>query len=324
MMTLKPFIKGNYTLVWSILLYLTGVYFTLQNLPPFTPNIVEGLLFSDAGQWISYPWLSAIINALVILSGGILLLRLNNLFSIIPKRTLLPLIFFLLMELVSPQLSLLCNGNLIAVIFTIILFPLFFSYQQFQAQSAFLIMGSIAVCALFCPPIVYYIPLLLLGFLQIRYFNIKSILGSLVGLITPYWILIGFDFLSFGDLARLLPIFTLQIPESIPYTNPQFWVVILTVILGAFTGSMTIYSTFTEKRQIRSYNGFITLLSVYTTILLLLDYTHYATYLPLLHVAVAFQAGFFFTNNTKKYGFILFYLVLALYIALFIWNFLPV
>ncbi len=288
------------------------------------PDSEAGLLLLGAGQWISHPWLSTMINALLMVAGGILLLRLNNLFSIIPKRTMLPLIFFLLLELASPQLSLLCNGNLIAIAMILLLFPFFFSFQQFQAQSAFLIMGSVATCTLFCPPIIYYIPLLLVGFLQLRYFNLKSVLGALVGLLTPFWILIGFGLLSFGDLASLIPSFSFQIPQSIPYTTPQFWTIVLTVILGAFSGITTIYSTFSEKRQIRSYNGFITLLSVYSAILLMLDYTNYAIYLPLLHVAVAFQASFFFTNNTKKYGFILFYLILTLYIGLFVWNFLPV
>ena len=36
------------------------------------------------------------------------------------------------------------------------------------------------------------------------------------------------------------------------------------------------------------------------------------------------QAAFFFTNNgNRKPGVILFYLILTLYIALFIWNLLP-
>ena len=43
-----------------------------------------------------------------------------------------------------------------------------------------------------------------------------------------------------------------------------------------------------------------------------------------LNMAVAMQAAFFFTNNTKKYGVVLFYLILTLYTGLFVWNLLPV
>ncbi len=318
-MTLNPFIKGNYTLVWSILLYLIGVYFTFQNLPLPIGNS-ERTLFLEASQWISYLGLNVIVNLLLVVSSGILLLRLNSLFSIIPKRTLLPLIFFLLLELATPQFSLLCNGNLITIIMIAILFLLFFSYQQNRAQSAFLIMGSISVCSLFCPPAIYYIPLLLLGFLQVRYFNLKSVLGALVGLITPFWILMGFNILSFEDFSLIFPTLSPQLPPTIPYTQPLFWTIVLTVVLGLFSCAKTIYATTNEKRQIRSYNGFIALLSIYTITLLLLDYTHYTIYLPILNIAVALHAAFFFTNSTKKIGFILFYLVLTLYIGLFVWS----
>ncbi len=320
MKTLNLFIKGNYTLVWSILFYLIGVYCTLKNLPIPIFNSHEEGLFPGIDQWIPYPGLNVIVNALLVVSVAILLLRLNNLFTIIPKRTLLPLIFFLLLELATPKLSLLCNGNLMAVVMIAILFLLFFSYQQNQAQSAFLIMGCISVCTLFCPPIAHYIPLLLLGFLQVQYFSLKSVLGALVGIITPFWILIGLGILSLADFTLIFPILSPQIPETIPYTHPQFWVIVLTVILGLFSCVTTIYATTNEKRQIRSYNGFIALLLVYTITLLLLDYSHYTIYLPILHVAVALHAAFFFTNNTKKIGFILFYLVLTLYIGLFAWS----
>ena len=85
-----------------------------------------------------------------------------------------------------------------------------------------------------------------------------------------------------------------------------------------------LYTSFNEKRQIRAYNGFVNLLSVYTALLLILDYTHYAYYLPVLNAAVSMQAAFFFTNNgNRKPGVILFYLIFTLYIALFIWNLLP-
>lgn len=85
-----------------------------------------------------------------------------------------------------------------------------------------------------------------------------------------------------------------------------------------------LYSTFNEKRQIRAYNGFTNLLSVYAALLLIVDYRNYTLYLPVLNAAVAMQAASFFTNNGgKKPAVISFYLVLTLYIALFIWNLLP-
>ena len=185
-------------------------------------------------------------------------------------------------------------------------------------------MGIISLCTLFCPEFAYYIPLFIIGFAQIRYFTLKSLLGAFIGFATPFWILIGIGIMPFSGLSALIPDFTFHIPETLPFNDPQFWTIVLTALLGLFSGTTTLYTTFNEKRQTRAYNGFINLLSVYSAILLIIDYRNYTLYLPVLNMAVAMQAAFFFTNNTKKYGVVLFYLILTLYTGLFVWNLLPV
>ncbi len=323
-MNLKLFINGKYTSVWVIILYLTGVYLTslFITLPVDEPP--TGLLFPGASQWLPPTLLNRVLNSILILGIAIGLLRINNLFSLIQKHTLLPFFFFLLFELCTPSLSLLCNGNITTVIFLLILFIFFYAYQQNRAQPAFFIMGIISVGTLFCPSLFYYIPLFILGFLQIRYFSVKSLLGALLGFITPFWILVGMDIIPFSRLSLLLPDFIVDIPDTLPYDNPQFWIIVLTALLGLFSGTTMLYALFNEKRQIRAYNGFINLLAIYTTILLILDYRNYTLYLPTLNLAIAMQSAFVFTMNGKRAMVISFYLILTLYIGLFIWNLLPI
>ena len=301
-MNLKSFINNKYTLVGSIVFYLTGVYLTSRFATYLPCEGSPGILFPSAERWLSSSLSNHSVNSILILSGGILLLRINNLFSLIQKHTLLPFLFFL----------------------TTILFSFFSAYQQERAQPAFLMMGIISLCTLFCPEFAYYIPLFIIGFAQIRYFTLKSLLGAFIGFATPFWILIGIGIMPFSGLSALIPDFTFHIPETLPFNDPQFWTIVLTALLGLFSGTTTLYTTFNEKRQTRAYNGFINLLSVYSAILLIIDYRNYTLYLPVLNMAVAMQAAFFFTNNTKKYGVVLFYLILTLYTGLFVWNLLPV
>lgn len=324
-MNLKLFINGKYTSVWWIVFYLTGVYLTdrFVTLPAAGPHV--GLLFAGAGEWLAPTLLNRFVNSLLVLLGGVLLLRINNRFSLIQKHTLLPFLFFLLLELATPDLALLGDGNLMAVVLLFLLALFFQSYQLDKAQPAFLIVGALTLCTLFCTRFSYFIPLFLIGFFQIRYLSVKSLLGALIGFITPFWIGVGLDLIPFSRLSLLLPDFTFVIPQTLPYDNPQFWIVVLTALLGLFSGTTMLYTTFNEKRQIRAYNGFINLMSVYTALLLIFDYPNYTCYLPVLNAAVAMQAAFFFTNNSnRKPGVALFYLILTLYIALFIWNLLPV
>ena len=188
-MNLKSFINNKYTLVGSIVFYLTGVYLTSRFATYLPCEGSPGILFPSAERWLSSSLSNHSVNSILILSGGILLLRINNLFSLIQKHTLLPFLFFLLLEVCSPSLSLLCNGNIMAVVLTTILFSFFSAYQQERAQPAFLMMGIISLCTLFCPEFTYYIPLFIIGFAQIRYFTLKSLLGAFIGFATPFWVL---------------------------------------------------------------------------------------------------------------------------------------
>ena len=323
-MNLNLFIKGKYTSTVAIILYLVGVYLTSLFITDPVYEMGEGLLFPNADRWFTSTLFNHLFTALLSLGGAILLLRINDRFSLIQKRTLLPFIFFLLFQVTSPALSFLCNGNLVAVLLLLLLFIFFGAYQQGKAQPAFLIAMIISASTIFAPRFFYYIPLFIIGFFQIRYASLKSLMGCLVGIITPFWIGIGLDIIKIDQTALLRPDFSLQHLLSIPYDNPQLWTVILTLLLGFFSGISNLYTTFNEKRQIRAYNGFINLLSVYTAILLLLDYQNYTFYLPILNAAVAIQSSFLFTNNDKKAIVVLFYLVLTLDIALFTWNLLPI
>lgn len=323
-MSLKLFISGKSLSVGWIILYLAGIYLTGHLTAQPAGDTCTGLLAPGAGQWLAPTLLNRLLNALFVLLGGVLLLRINNRFSLIQRHTLLPFIFFLLFEMVSPSLTLLGGGNVTAVMLLLLCILFFRSYQSEKAQPAFLIMCTLGLCTLFCTRTIYYIPLFLIGFAQMRYLSAKSLLGALVGLVTPFWIGVGVDWIPASQLARLLPDFTLSIPQALPYDNPQFWIIVLTALLGLFSGTTMLYSTFNEKRQIRAYNGFVNLLSVYAALLLIVDYRNYTLYLPVLNMAVAMQAASFFTNNGgKKAAVISFYLVLTLYIALFLWNLLP-
>ena len=138
-MNLKLFISGKYTSFWWIILYLTGVYLTgrLTTLPMVESH--GGLLWPGAGQWLAPALLNRVVNCLLVLLCGVLLLRINNRFSLIQKHTLLPFLFFLLLELASPALSLLGDGTVTTVILLLLLVLFFQSYQSDRAQPAFLI-----------------------------------------------------------------------------------------------------------------------------------------------------------------------------------------
>lgn len=181
-MNLKSFINNKYTLVGSIVFYLAGVYLTSRFATYFPCEGSPGILFPSAERWLSSSLSNHSVNSILILSGGILLLRINNLFSLIQKHTLLPFLFFLLLEVCSPSLSLLCNGNIMAVVLTTILFSFFSAYQQERGTTGISNDGNhlpMYPCSVL--NFAYYIPLFYHRSAQIRYFTPESLLGAFIG-----------------------------------------------------------------------------------------------------------------------------------------------
>ena len=99
-MNLKLFISGKYLSVGWIILYLAGIYLTGHLTAQPMGDTCTGLLAPGAGQWLAPTLLNRLLNALIVLAGGVLLLRINNRFSLIQRHTLLPFLFFLLFEAV--------------------------------------------------------------------------------------------------------------------------------------------------------------------------------------------------------------------------------
>ena len=134
-MNLKSFINNKYTLVGSIVFYLTGVYLTSRFATYLPCEGSPGILFPSAERWLSSPLSNHSVNSIPILSGGILLLRINNLFLLFRNTHCFHSYFFCCWKSVPRPFSLLCNGNIMAVVLTTILFSFFSALPARKAHN---------------------------------------------------------------------------------------------------------------------------------------------------------------------------------------------
>ena len=128
-------------------------------------------------------WGSMIIQIWV----AFFLLQLNNTFNIIQIRTFLPTIFYLLFIGINPIFYYDIKGSVAACCFVLCYQTLFASYQKPLSQinalniSLLLVLGS-----LLWPPLLFFFPVLWLGFRHFQCFNIKVFFASLSGFVIIY------------------------------------------------------------------------------------------------------------------------------------------
>lgn len=256
---------------------------------------------------------SILINAVIIILTAILINHIALRYNLVKERTLLPALFFLLFQLLNTTvINGLCIGNVTTLIVVAAIIILYNCYQlKHSTENGFLIAIILSVSSLYEGRILYMLPLFMVGLLQMQAASWRTYAAVVVGLIAPYWIVWGTGWVEWSELnfATLLPQ-----PSFSAITVAQI-PVIVTVIIGFIVGCFNLTHALNEKIHTRAMNGFVNLLSVYTTLLMLIDSSHYTHYIPLLNAGVALQATYFFTTLRNRTTSIIFYAVTALLMA---------
>lgn len=285
-----------------------------------------GLCFSPDDLAFASPHTSMLLNIAGILAIGTLLHLLNKTFSFIRSVTALNVSAFLMLEAGNPYLSICSlNGSIICIVVLAAAFIMFNAYNKRNAQRsifstfALLMLGTTAHYS--C---LYLIPVFILGFIQMRAMTLKGFLAMGVGLITPLWILLGFGIVTPDDLE--LPSMH-NVWGSL--SSLQSWTLLSSAIASAVIMvslmALNLMHIYSYKTQIRAYNGFFSILSVATIIMMAADYGNIISYMPILNCCLAIQIAHTYTISIHPKRFIAIFVLLAACVAsyfLFLLNYL--
>ena len=277
----------------------------------------EGIFFTLQGAFIETGPVSAAINVLCLFATGGILLALNKVFTFVRSMTHLFVSAFFLLQLAHPSgLVSLNAGTLLGLMGAVTLMPLFASFQDSHAQrSIFLIFALVATGVMFHYGFLMLIPVYLLGFANMRVLDFKGMLAMLIGLVTPFWIVMGLGITSPSDAH--LPQWALM---ERPQLTIQFGMALATSAIGIALMVMNLLTVVNYRMQPRVYNISLMIMLVMVIITLCLDYHDLAVFLPLLNLMVAVQmaqayalgASFRFRNL-----FVLLLMVVCLAVAAF-------
>ncbi len=273
----------------------------------------QGIFFSLQGTFIEAGPMSAAINVLCLLVTGGIMLALNKVFTFVRSMTRLFVSAFFLLMLANPSCLVSLNaGTLLCLVSAVSLLQLFASFQDSHAQrSIFLIFALIATGTMFHYGFLVLVPAYLLGFANMRVLNIKGMLAMLIGLVTPFWIVLGLGIVSPSDAH--LPQWLLM---ERPQVSLQLGIAAATAVLGIVLMAMNLLTIVNYRMQPRVYNIFLMILLVTVVIAACLDYHDLAVFLPLLNLMVAVQLAQAHTLGTSfHYRFILILLFTSICLA---------
>ncbi|MCM1517616.1 MAG: hypothetical protein NC117_03135 [Pseudoflavonifractor sp.] len=281
----------------------------------------KGLGLPSANEWIQDRPLSLVVNLALNIGIACMLVLINKSFNILRTLTVLYSTLYLVFQSASPSvMGQFYDGTLLCIVILCamsLLFPTF-GQRRPDRRKIFLAFFLLGLGTLTQYAYALYIPVFLIGCVQMRCLSFKGFMAALIGLVTPVWILWGLGVISLDNvtLPQFAPIFTaLDRHEAARFIATVGLTIALIIGFGAFN-FIKIYS---YNSRARAYNGFIGILALATMVYAMADYTNTAAYIPLLNTCAAVQGAHFFTINPGRRSYIGILTLILLYTALYLW-----
>lgn len=297
----------------GIIIALSGAWMSMKCVPSAVP-------LGETLPWLT-PTLSWGLNILLIFLIAATLIAVNRTFNLLKTLSVFFAAYFVFITCATPCVaSSLGVAAPLALTVTLATWILFSIYNQRRSdRRIFLIFTLLSAGTLWDWKFLFFVPVFFIGLAQMRILRFKKIVAALIGLITPPWIAWGLGLMELPSLPLIF--FT---PPTMLLEQPGAWpflcTVALTMVTGFMAGTFNLLRILGFNARARAYNGFLALLGITTGLLAIVNFTALHAYVILLNVCVALQVGHFFRATVTRRGYIFILILLAAYIALYVWS----
>lgn len=303
--------------VGALTLLAVSLFFLSGMVSPVSGD--KGLALKSANEWISSPSLDFIAG---LAGSGLTLLAmwlLNKVHNVLRSVTSLYIAFFTAMQAATPDLAgQFYTGTVLAVLVPFCMLLLFSVYRSSHASyRVFLIFLLLSFFTATQYVFAVYVPVFLLGIAQMGVFNRRTMVAALLGLITPWWLMLGFGVIDLADIhmPHIVNIFTqIDTDESI----------VLLVAVG-FTSLcmlvcfiLNVLRTIAYNARARAVNGAFTVTGLVTLIAMCVDYANILSYIPLLNFCAAMECTHYFSTHRADKSYIAIAAITVVYAALYL------
>lgn len=325
----KKYIVENKMLVlFSILLtiLIRLAFFYFSDVSPYAEYKGEGYLWSGAvTQFFSDKLISLVISTLFVFFISFYASQINAKHALIRNRSYLIYILGPLMLSLHQVFILMSTYYVAALAFLMCLDLLYSSYQDESSnKNAYAIGFVIGVSSLFSFYSLMYLPLFWIGFAQMRIFNFKNLIISVLGVASIYWPLFVFflwkdrisDFLS--PFEHSYPVFCDSI-DSITFLGHDLLAAIAFFLLIIVSIDYQTNS-FKDKIRTRANIRFLhlaTLFSILSFYFVLFDST---LNLYILSCSSTILLAHFFSLTEQKWKMIFYYILIVVYLSCCLLN----
>lgn len=282
----------------------------------------RGIVFPSANLWIASHQVEMWVNVAATIGVAAMMTALNRSYNLLKAMTLLDSSFFLAMSLTTPWLLMqFYTGTPLSVVLVLCLFLLYstFGGNPWAPQRIFLIFFILSGMTMTQYCYAVYIPVFIVGCWQMRIANGRTIVAMLLGLVTPWWIVLGSGLVNPASVhvPRFADLFSsFDIGASIRIYVAVFFSALM--LIGGWV--LNFPQMIAYNAHMRAFNGTLSLLSLVTLLAVVADFINVSVYAPVLYMCAAFYLGRFFALHKRPRSFIAILIILFVCVLIFAWN----
>lgn len=239
--------------------------------------------FNPVGEWV--------INTFLIGCGAVLLFLVNKTYNFIRTTEPALVALFLIMASSGPWFTESLNASVLLCLANIVCMGIIFdSYDAKNATQEMFILGVVVgfgsmVQYAFLP----MAPVYLVWALFMKVLRIKETLAFVIGILCPYWIVLGSGWIHFSDLhyPSLNPLFSIQDDPS------EFFILLAGIAVAAVMGFIVTFVNFIKQyagnSRVNAMNMCIYALGAASVGCILVDFDNMHAYVTTLYMACAVQ-----------------------------------
>ncbi len=296
-----------------------GAWFAFEHGVVSENNFDRGTVLPSANLWIADTQLALYTNVALTLLAAYGMLLLSRVFNLMRTVSQLDVTFFMVISLSAPDL--LCRMNTGTPLLLILLLCIFLLYSSYANTAAspriFLIFLLLSLGTMTQYAYMVYIPVFFLGLGQMRIFGLRTITAAILGLLTPWWIGLGAGLVT-PEQVHIPQFDSLLSAIDFSDTLHVFAVVVLSSILLMSAWSMNFIKMLSYNAHLRAFTGTLSLLSLFTILAIIIDFSNIVAYAPTLFMLTAFQLCHLFVNLSRKLTAAVIGSIILIYVAIYV------
>lgn len=301
------------SVVFSLILWVLSMDTTVAP----TVALGQGIFWEEIPMWVIES-----LNLSLFVLTIYLFIELNNAFSIVGRRSVLPVSFLLLFWGGAPFFNHSVSANAVLFLMVLAAYILFCSYQMHDSVGhAFLLFVCLGVSSLLHPQVLWFIPLFYAYLYIYQVLSVRSFLAAFLGILFPYWLLFVYAFWTRQlplFYASWMAMFDLQpIDYSVvPYTA---WATLSFASLLLMVSAVHfVRNDFLDKIRTRAFLNSLISLAGFSLIIFFLQPQHYVFLSSFVLISSSILCSHFFSLTESRSSNIFF---IAVVVVLFLLSF---